>query len=262
MGEPTDPNSAAPYEPPPPFAQPPAQPGQQQYPYGQQYPPAAAQGYPSPYPPPPPPSAGTSNNRKVWAFVAALLVLIVGGVIALVVVGSDDDSSDTPVATHRVRVPATFTGYERLTSSQAKQVEQNMRDRLTSSSDYLKKIYSAARVGIYARSGQSSPALVFIGVDGTSSDTLQDLLEANSPAENVDSFLLGASVKDSESFPAGHFGGTLKCGMSGPSAGGGEAMCVWIDRSTLGIVMADSAHTTDLSELAGSTRTLRSAAEH
>lgn len=285
MGEPTDPNAEKPYQPPPPFA--PPGPAQPQYPQPQY--PDPPPGYPQPGTgsyggsptPPPPPGPGTEhpalhggygapvahppapparNNRTVWIVVAGLLVLIVAGVIGLVALGSSADEDDEPVATHDLRVPSSFGDYHRLSSPQAKQVEQNMRDRLTLRNKYGAQLYERARVGIYAVTGQSAPSLFFIGVDGDSNEQVQDLLNSNSPSENADSFLLGASVSESTSYPEGRLGGTLKCGLSDAN-GGKQAVCIWIDRSTLGIVLGSNPSTA-LDELAQTTLALRTAAEY
>jgi hypothetical protein len=267
------------YQPPPPFAQPYPPPNYAQSP--SPYPPAGYPPSPSPYPPsgntpapdqsgvhpavrggyaaalpgyPAPPPAG--SNRKVWILVGCLLALIVAGIATLIAVGANGDDN-TPAATHRVRVPESFAGYQRMESAQAKQVEQDMRDRLTTRGKYEAKVYKNAQLCIYAPPAQTSPSLYFVGVDAKSSGTVDDLLGANSPSHNVDSFLLGASVSNSTSYPAGTYGGSLKCGHDSD----GQPLCVWVDRSTLGVVVGID-ETITLPEMATATRQLRAAAEY
>jgi hypothetical protein len=275
VDDPIDPNATPPHQPPPPFAQQNASPA-----YPQPYPPA---GYgQSPYPPPggavppdpsgahpavrggyatvlpgypsPPPARG---NRKVWIFVGCLLALIVAGVATLLAVGASDDDDGPPAATHQLRVPDSFGSYQRLHSAQAQQVEQDMRDRFATRGNFESQVYAHAQLGIYAVSSQAVPSLYYIGVDGTHSATVRDLLDSNSPSHNADSFLLGASVSTSTSYPEGNLGGSLKCGNGEQ----GQAMCVWVDHSTLGVVL-DVDESVPLQELAQATRALRTAAEY
>jgi hypothetical protein len=132
-----------------------------------------------------------------------------------------------------------------------------MRDRLTTRGKYEARVYAHAQLGIFAAPAQNSPSLYFVGVDGKSSDTVNELLHTNSPAHNADSFLLGAAVSSSSSYSAGAFGGALKCGRDEHE----QPLCVWVDRSTLGVLVSID-QTITLRELARATVQLRTAAEY
>ena len=117
-------------------------------------------------------------------------------------------------------------------------------------------VWTKPLVGIYGNASATAPAAVFIGGDGASNPRLRTQLRTSSPSLSIDGFMAGAQVPESTDFPAGKFGGLLRCGALNTT----DTACVWVDGSTVGTLILTDAPS--LPEAAGMALAFRDAAEH
>jgi hypothetical protein len=205
------------------------------------------------------------------------LVVVVGGVAVLVAVAASSSgggkkaaaattsaapsaspsSVDTGVP-HSIVVPTSVGGYRRLTGSVADRLSSSMRKSMGQSQGKYAEAYSKAKIAIYAKNGDATHPLIFVGLSGNDSPAIAEELRSRSASEEVDSTFLGMGMGDAKDYPPGPLGGVLRCG-SAPLGGENAAACAWADSSTVGAVLTPRSGV--VTTLAGTTVDLRNAAE-
>jgi hypothetical protein len=154
---------------------------------------------------------------------------------------------------HRLTLPARTGGYVRINTPIALDLGKTLADQVKSAGGPM---WNKPIVGIYGASTTGAPSMVFIGGDGASNPKLRSQLGATKLDVAIDEFLAGAHVAQSTDFPAGKFGGLLRCGV----INGNETTCVWIDHSTFGTLVL--LQPPSLSEAANIALVFRNATEH
>jgi hypothetical protein len=124
-----------------------------------------------------------------------------------------------------------------------------------SGSAYTKAL-TTAKIGFY-NNASATRVLVFIGFTSAGNPQIAPFFK--SPATGIDEFLLGGGVSSANVVPAGTLGGTMKCGERASSVGGHDAVCVWMDSSTLGMLLEPGGTAAQLAPVALS---FRNRAEH
>lgn len=222
---------------------------------------------------PPPPKK--SRAGLIIALVIAGVVVIGGGATALVAASSGDDKpSPTPTAAasspssspstvqaggqHSIVLPESVGPYHHLTGSVADRLASTMRKAMGDSQGQYAEAYSKAKIAIYSKNGDTTHALIFVGLSGSDSPSIANELQSRSSSEEVDATFLGMGIGDAKDYPPGPLGGVLRCG-TGPLSGNSAAACAWADSSTLGALIVPG--TSDTASLAGTTLDLRNAAE-
>lgn len=153
----------------------------------------------------------------------------------------------TPTPPDPLTLPQSFAGYVRETGTAADAFEDAARKG--------GRLVARAKAAIYDKPGRQP--LRFIGVSASDPYVAEEL-RSTSPADEADAFMPGSFVH-SRAYPAGPLGGVLRCGrdrvLDQP-----ESVCVWVDRSTIGLVFDEGA--ADPKDLALVVRSLRAAAQH
>lgn len=206
-------------------------------------------------------------------------VVVVGGLAALVAVsassGSSGDGKKAAAATtsaapsaspssvdsgvpHSIVVPASVGDYRRLTGSVADRLAAGMRKSMGQAQGTYAEAYSKAKIAIYAKNGDATHPLIFVGLSGSDSPAIAAELRSRSASEEVDSTFLGMGMGETKDYPPGPLGGVLRCG-SAPLGGENASACAWADSSTVGAVLTPRSDA--VAVLAGTTLDLRNAAE-
>lgn len=220
--------------------QPPAQPGQYQQPGG--YPPAG--GYPPPgqpgqfgapgaygvpgYPPPAPPKRRTG---RILAIVGAAVVVII--VAAVVIATLVNKHSDKLAKEHTLAVPSKAGSWVLLTSDSANKVGDNIATAVKEQDTV--GVWTNPKVGVYGKSASSDPEVILLGLNVADSKELTREMGTNSIEDESKEILKSAGLSDAQSYPAGTFGGVLKCGTLDEGTDK-LATCIWVDHSTVGVV--------------------------
>lgn len=140
--------------------------------------------------------------------------------------------------------------------SRAEQLAAQTRREWLGSANHWARDDKALKIGVY--SANTQVYAVFIGMSEIDAPDFTQLQDRPSLSGDADEVLAGAQVTKPRSFPAGHFGGALRCGQ-GTQGGGPMLVCAWFDPSTMGAVYMEG--TTDLQQAAAATLALRDAAE-
>ncbi|PYC77062.1 hypothetical protein C7C46_20225 [Streptomyces tateyamensis] len=236
------------YGQPPAYGQPAAQPG---YSYPAGYGQAGYGGYPPPAPP-------KKSRKGLWITLGAVVVAI--GVAFAVLVASVGDNLSKE-GTHKVVLPATFQG---LTSDPGNQIAQQMQQSVNSDPQESKKLDGTVSTVYQTSSATLGRMLVVYGGWG----------KIASPSAEESSFWAGfeGSAKSSSTTtttfgPRSHpdpgpMGGVMSCenAFIGPVT---EAVCVWVDNSTLVITLQTNLKgaAPSIDKAASDTRDLRAIAE-
>ena len=281
MTEPLDPNEPRrfeppPYEPPPvtgPPSYPPApQPGSAPYgagPYGSgpygaaPYGAPPYPGAPAPYPGPQPggwpgpdgpwapaaPWTPPPNNqrRNVLIVVAVVIVLVAAGVGAFFLLRDDKGSS-----AKAAKPPASFAGYTLLDNAAAARVKKAMLDFGHNMGGAAGRIFDAAAIGVYSHDTGDQPVLITLTVPTSAAGSGQT-------PDSITNQLLSGATSNSDSFPAGRHGGSVRCGLA-QFGSVSETMCAWSDNSKSGL-LTSVGESLQPSEVATLTQRFRDAAE-
>lgn len=157
-----------------------------------------------------------------------------------------------------VRRPA---GYRHLSGNVPRRIVAAMRRQAAQKAQAAGKVWGRAckraKIGLYRR--RNGPEqLVFIGFGARTYPPLTAELRSTPASGELDSFLLGAGVSQTTSYPAGPLGGVLRCGTE-RSSGVAVTMCAWADHSSLAILPETGISRNRLASLA---LAFRDAAEH
>ena len=240
-----------------------------------------------PYGPPAPYGPGGEPPKKsraglITGLAIGAAVVVIGGAAAVIGVTSGDDekpaaassplvsgSPSSPAASpsavdagghHSLTVPESVGPYRRMTGSVANRLAETMRKSMNQQQNgKYADVYAKSRIAIYAKNGDATHPLIFVGLSADDSPSVAEELKTHTPSEEVDSTFLGMGLGDAKDYPPGPLGGVLRCG-TGTTGGSTASACAWADSSTVGALMAPSS--TSAATLAGTTLDLRNAAEH
>jgi hypothetical protein len=232
----------------PPYQPPMGQPYQPEY---QPAPPLYGQPYGWVAPPPPKPRrTGTWIAIGVSALVVVFLVII--GAVAIVAHSGGRTGPDRSLTT-----PGQFGSHSLLTNDAAANVKARVKDSFLGSNSTAAKVLSNAQIGVYGPAdADDQPSVIFFGVDASDSSAARNLLHGETDRAHTNEFLDGSDATGITEYDAGPLGGSLKCGK----VSGTNAVCVWSDYSTLGVlIFYDS---TSQAQAAEDALALRTAAEH
>jgi hypothetical protein len=232
------------------------------------------------------PGFGTEPPKKsrtglIVGLAVGAAVVVLGGAAAIIGVASGGDkpasaasplssgaSSSSAAATpssgdggnHTLTLPATVGPYHRMTGTVADRLAETMRKAMNQdSSGKYADVYAKSKIAIYAKNGDATRPLIFVGLSANDSPSIAEELRTRTPSEEVDSTFLGMGLGDAKDYPPGPLGGVLRCG-TGPMGGSTAAACAWADSSTVGALIAPQSGSA--AALAGTTLDLRNAAEH
>jgi hypothetical protein len=233
------------YEPPPPFAPPPARvqplPG----------PPTVA---PSPLP--------VSPQRPSWQIVA-LAATTIAAIALVAIVGlfraSSLSGSDGASEPRTLSLPDRAGDYVLLRSIDPATV-RSMLGSQVGSLGLVQDALDSAKIGVYGEAPTAPPTVIFVGFAAADSRTVADLLDHNDAGAAVDQVLAGTTGGGAATSVApGPLGGALKC-ENAERNGTLFTPCAWADQDTVAVVMRVG--TVSLDDAADITRELRAAAEH
>lgn len=172
--------------------------------------------------------------------------------------GASPAASATPRSLIR---PASAAGYTRITGNVGQRLETEVRQQAqhgaATVSPAWAKAFRNAQIGLYGEPGGGS-RLIFFGFSARGTPTIASILRSQTPSAGLDSFFLGAGVKNTRDFRAGLLGGVLRCGVSNQ----GQVpltMCAWDDSSVLAALAGARISERELARVA---LEFRNAAEH
>ena len=172
--------------------------------------------------------------------------------------GASPAGSVTPRSLTR---PASAAGYTRMTGKVGQRLETEVRQQAQHGAAKVSpawaRAFRNAQIGLYSEPGGGS-RLIFFGFSARGTPAIASILRSQSPSTGLDSFFLGAGVKNTHDFPAGLLGGVLRCGVSRQ----GEVpltMCAWDDSSVLAALAGASISERELARV---TLEFRNASEH
>lgn len=187
------------------------------------------------------------------AIIATMLVAGMVAVAVLIPIYQHYRLSSEPG--HTLTLPKSTGPYVRITSGTAKRLGTDLAQQVKTTGGGV--LWTKPLVGIYGTSTASAPAAVFIGGDSASNPKLASQLRKSSPTVFIDGFMVGAQVPEATDFPAGKFGGILRCGAMGTTT---AVACVWVDSSTVGTLLLVGSPS--LAKAASTALAFRNAAEH
>jgi hypothetical protein len=202
------------------------------------YPPADSQphpaGTPAAYPPPAPGPGGPvgvppkkSNVGKIVLIVLGVLVLLcVGGGVATYFLVKDEVKEVVEAVNTRVEAPETLAGRPKVTEPELQAAAAEMSEELKR--DLPEATGSAA--GFYGDL-EEQDLLMLVAVSGIIADPAQELNDM--VTDMTESFQMAELAK----IEPGPLGGEARCG-DGEAEGSPVAVCVWVDRGSLGLVVS------------------------
>jgi hypothetical protein len=185
----------------------------------------------------------------------ALVAVVLFGIVAALLARSADRPH------HSLTLPQTAGDYTRLSTLSTTQLRSIFAGGGFGSLSW--QDLTKAKVGIYTRSAQTVPTMLFMGFSAADSPTIGRQLRSQNSREVADEVLAGAGASTASlEVAAGPFGGTLKC--SHLVVGGTPAeVGVWVDSDTLGIVLLfDPSFAPSREQTGQVTRAVRAKAEH
>jgi hypothetical protein len=172
--------------------------------------------------------------------------------------GASPAASVTPRSLTR---PASAAGYTRLTGNVGQRLETEVRQQAQHGAAKVSpawaRAFRSAQLGLYSEPGGGS-RLIFFGFSARGTPTIASILRSQTPSAGLDSFFLGAGVKNTRDFRPGLLGGVLRCGVSNQ----GQVpltMCAWDDSSVLAALAGASISERELARV---TLEFRNASEH
>jgi hypothetical protein len=159
---------------------------------------------------------------------------------------------------HSLTIPRSFDGYVRMTGNMVDEFASRVRRAAKREDPEIGRMFARARFAAYRKRATVTPRLFFIGFSAAADPGLAEDLRSTPPSEEADSLLPG-SANHGKDYPAGPFGGVLRCARD-KLEGQRTAACIWVDQSMIGWVMDRT--TADPKTLARDALTLRGAAEH
>jgi hypothetical protein len=221
-----------------------------------------------------------SRTGLIVALSIAGAVVVLGGTAAAIGVASSGGDKPTAASTtsppaspsasatssapaagghHSLTIPASVDDYRQLTGSVADRLAETMRKSVGNQQGAYGEALAKSKIAIYAKNGDSTRPLIFVGLSADDSPAIANELQSRSPSEEVDSTFIGMGIGDTKDYPAGPLGGVLRCG-TGTTGTGSAAACAWADSSTVGALITPA--NSSVPVLAQTTLDLRNAAEH
>jgi hypothetical protein len=224
--------------------------------------PPGSYGAPGPWPYGPGPRPPRKNRRGLVIGLVIVAAVVLAGMSVLLEKAyspaGDTDDAGSPGATHEVHaivVPESFGHYRRMTGSDARRIEKDLRQEMAPQGG----AFAQAKTAIYEKRGSTEPPIVFIGLSAKDGPAAAEQLRSGSPSEQVDWVFEGVGLKGgTKDYAAGPFGGVLRCG-AGRDESGPMAACAWADASTVGMMFRSGSGS--VASLAGAAFELRNAAE-
>jgi hypothetical protein len=160
----------------------------------------------------------------------------------------------------RVSLPDSAGNYQLIRSVDGKTAASMLGSQL-GSLGAISDAISTAQIGVYGTgTGPTAlPPVVFLGFTRADSSAIGGLIASGSSAKVARDGLGGAGSSETSAFDPGPFGGALDCAQASRN-GTAYTPCVWVDRSTLALVLRIG--DVDTRTAAGMTREFRAAAEH
>lgn len=166
-----------------------------------------------------------------------------------------------PVTPRSLTRPAAAAGYSRMTGNTGRRLEAGVRAQAQHGAAKVSPAWAGAfrtaQIGLYSEPGGGS-RLIFFGFSARGTPTIASILRSQTPSAGLDSFFLGAGVKNTHDFRAGLLGGVLRCGVTNQ----GQVpltMCAWDDSAVLAALAGASIPERELARV---TLEFRNAAEH
>ncbi|GAB3966397.1 hypothetical protein GCM10029978_031460 [Actinoallomurus acanthiterrae] len=202
--------------------------------------------------PPIPEERGTV--RKIGRYVGAVILVFT----VLATAGAVMRGWKNAGPTHTITVPDSVGQYDRLTGNVADRVIARMRAAAASNTGESARADQAA-IAIYDKNHKPDQRLIFIGFSADADPDMRRELRAHSASHEADELFRGEGhFSNEQDIEPGRFGGVLRCG-TGDAGSPFSSMCVWVDGSTAGMLLAMK---TVANDLAGTTFGFRNAAEH
>ncbi|MBO4143145.1 hypothetical protein J5U46_23620 [Micromonospora tulbaghiae] len=210
--------------------QPPQQPQ-----YGGDYPQAPQQQYGGDYPPQQPqygsqlgapvPPKKSGVGKVLLIVLAVVLVLCVGGGVAAYFATKDTVDEVVTATKTRVVEPQTLGGRAKVTDPQLQSAAAQMKSELS------KDVPDAtSTVGAFYGDPAKKDLVMIVAVSGVMADPKKELADATA-AVTPD-----LATKDFKTVDAGPLGGDAKC-SDGKASDVPVAVCIWVDRGSLGMVV-------------------------
>jgi hypothetical protein len=193
-----------------------------------------------------------NRRRGIWISIACVVALMVGLAVVIPVVQHRGLLAAGGGPGHRLQLPDSVDSNVRISTPSAVQLGVDAAAQVKATAP---NVWEHPLVGLYGPDATGAPTLIFLGGDGDSNPLLGSKLRAGSAKVFVDGFMVGAHVASSTSFPTGHFGGVLRCGL----VGGASTACVWADESTVGTLFV--LHASSLAAAAAETLSFREVSE-
>ncbi|GAA4628368.1 hypothetical protein GCM10023196_044390 [Actinoallomurus vinaceus] len=192
--------------------------------------------------------------RKIGRYVGVGILVFT----ALATAGSVMRGWKNAGPSHTITVPDSIDQYNRLTGNVADRVIASMRAAAAKNTGEAARA-DAAAIAVYDKNQKPDQRLIFIGFTTDADPEMGRELRSHSASHEADGLFRGEGHFSSQrDFEAGRFGGVLRCG-TGDAGFSFSSMCVWVDGSTVGMLLATKAAADDL---AGTAFDFRNAAEH
>jgi hypothetical protein len=196
---------------------------------------------------------------SITAMIVAIAAVVVAAlvVVGLVVVFRASGGHEPA---RRVSLPDSAGNYQLIRSVDGKTAAAMLGSQL-GSLGAISDAISTAQIGVYGTgSGPTAlPTVVFLGFNRADSSAIDGLIASGSAATVARDVLGDAGSGAASPFDPGPFGGALDCAQASRN-GTAYTPCVWVDRSTLALVLRIG--DIDTGSAAGTTREFRAAAEH
>ncbi|WP_433174353.1 hypothetical protein [Actinoallomurus sp. CA-150999] len=162
---------------------------------------------------------------------------------------------------HTITVPDSVDQYDRLTGNVTERIIAGIRASAANRTGVGEARADEAAVAVYGRNQKTDQRLIFIGFSTAASPEIGRELRSHSASHEADELFRGEGHFSNErDFEPGRFGGVLRCGTGDAgSSASASSMCVWVDGSTVGMVLTAK---TAPAALAGTALAFRNAAEH
>lgn len=188
-------------------------------------------------------------------------VLVVAAVATVGAVMRGEENARAAGPPHTITIPASVDGYDRLTGSVADRTVESIRQGARDAggeSPAAASISDNATIAVY-QNNNDDRRFVFIGISAGADPEMGKELRSHSASHEADEIFDGeGDFSNEHDFATGPFGGVLRCG-DGTGDSVPTSICVWVDGSTVGMLLAPK---TSDGALAGTTLDFRNAAEH
>lgn len=217
--------------------------------YGQaQYPAEFAGGMPVVLP------VAQRRSGKVLAIAGLALVLVLVAAAVATRTFTKHDHDQTIGRTFSI--PTQAGAYVQQTGAQSADVGAGMLTALKGQDPT--GLLGNPAIGVYGRDAGATPEVVVIGLDVADNKELRHEIASKSIGDEASYIFDKAGGTESAGYDAGSLGGALQCGVIAEPHGA-LGLCLWLDRSTCGIVLQVGGTPDQTADI---TRAIRAAGEH